>query len=475
MATSGRSNGSGSQEKGVQSDSEFCDDRSYTVFETGTHLEWVTGPTSDNPLTSEDWSVKLLDASSETEARRFLRKGVIPTHKNSFGGTALHRAAWMGWPYVVESLLRQQMALDLTNFEPGDECMVKDKRTGTDRWEKAVVASTGVVPVIGVTLEREPNTIISVPEQIRGLGFVDGKTNHSAWTALHAAANYGQWAVVEVLLANGASVMAAENKNWYSPLITALGRYNEKLTQKGKSNEKQTLEDRAYEKNLNKTIKMFLADKNSINENLTFRVKGKDHTANAMFYAIIVGDIEILQLFLDLKAEIPSDWGRMKIVRNGVAIKNMLIKAGAPVKHSWQKAEPAREDTAEEDSLTEFLEDPESPTLSLEPPESPDRLVLNPPDDEDHINRRRRLIAQTPEQPLVECDKLSSTVIETPAIAESSHVVPAMLFALALLIGYLFFRCVKARRTKPRPLAYPRGLLGGEAEAEPARRFCFNP
>merc|ERR1712096_312466 len=142
----------------------------------------------------------------------------------------------------------------------------------------------------------------------------------------------------------------------------------------------------------------------------------------------------------------------------------MLIKAGAPVKHSWQKAEPAREDTAEEDSLTEFLEDPESPTLSLEPPESPDRLVLNPPDDEDHINRRRRLIAQTPEQPLVECDKLSSTVIETPAIAESSHIATLLLLAFALLLGYLFCRCIKSRRSRPRALAYPVGLLGGPAD-----------
>merc|ERR1712096_95287 len=76
------------------------------------------------------------------------------------------------------------------------------------------------------------------------------------------------------------------------------------------------------------------------------------------------------------------------------------------------------------------------------------------------ISSGRRLIAQTPE-PLVEVDQLTSN-IETPAIAESSPV-PALLFVvLALFIGYLFFRCVKARRTKS--LAYPLGLLGGETE-----------
>merc|ERR1712096_464919 len=81
----------------------------------------------------------------------------------------------------------------------------------------------------------------------------------------------------------------------------------------------------------------------------------------------------------------------------------------------------------------------------------------------DSKKRQRRLIAPTPEHPLVECHKLSSTMeTETQAIAESSYV-PALLFvALALLVGYLFFRCVKARR-RARPLAYPRGLLGGEA------------
>merc|ERR1711964_618162 len=76
----------------------------------------------------------------------------------------------------------------------------------------------------------------------------------------------------------------------------------------------------------------------------------------------------------------------------------------------------------------------------------------------------RRLIAQTPE-PLVEGAQLTSN-IETPAIAESSHV-PALLFVvLALFIGYLFFRCVKTRRTKS--FAYPLGLLGRETEAKPS-------
>lgn len=80
---------------------------------------------------------------------------------------------------------------------------------------------------------------------------------------------------------------------------------------------------------------------------------------------------------------------------------------------------------------------------------------------------RRRLIAQTPE-PLVKGAMLTSTV-ETPAIAESSPLehVPTLLFVfLALFIGYLFYRCVKARRAQPRPLAYPVGLLGDEAEPE---------
>jgi len=82
---------------------------------------------------------------------------------------------------------------------------------------------------------------------------------------------------------------------------------------------------------------------------------------------------------------------------------------------------------------------------------------------------RRRLIAQTPE-PLVKGAMLTSTVpVETPAIAESSPLehVPTLLFVfLALFIGYLFYRCVKARRSQPRPLAYPVGLLGAEAEPE---------
>jgi len=75
----------------------------------------------------------------------------------------------------------------------------------------------------------------------------------------------------------------------------------------------------------------------------------------------------------------------------------------------------------------------------------------------------RRLIAQTPE-PLVDCAKLTSNM-ETPAIAVSSDVLTLLVLAFALLLGFLFYRCVKARRSRPRVLAYPVGLLGAPIEA----------
>jgi hypothetical protein len=75
---------------------------------------------------------------------------------------------------------------------------------------------------------------------------------------------------------------------------------------------------------------------------------------------------------------------------------------------------------------------------------------------------RRRLIVQKTELPLANPmdEKLSCDSMETPAIAESSHVPALLLIAFAMFLGYLFFRCVKARRRTARPLAYPVGLLG---------------
>merc|ERR1712096_380895 len=76
------------------------------------------------------------------------------------------------------------------------------------------------------------------------------------------------------------------------------------------------------------------------------------------------------------------------------------------------------------------------------------------------FRRRLNATAQTPEPLVGSCQLTSNTVI-----TESSHFSAMLFLALALLVGYLFFRCVKARRN-PRPLAYPRGLLGGDVEAK---------
>lgn len=62
------------------------------------------------------------------------------------------------------------------------------------------------------------------------------------------------------------------------------------------------------------------------------------------------------------------------------------------------------------------------------------------------------------------CDKLSSIETQTPAIAESSHVSTLLLLAFALFLGYLFYRYVKARRSRPKALAYPVGLLGAPSD-----------
>jgi len=78
-------------------------------------------------------------------------------------------------------------------------------------------------------------------------------------------------------------------------------------------------------------------------------------------------------------------------------------------------------------------------------------------------NNSRRLIAQTPE-PLVDGAKLTSN-IETPAIAVSSDVLTLLTLVFAFFLGFLFYRCVKARRSRPRVLAYPVGLLGAPIEA----------
>jgi hypothetical protein len=72
----------------------------------------------------------------------------------------------------------------------------------------------------------------------------------------------------------------------------------------------------------------------------------------------------------------------------------------------------------------------------------------------------RRLIAQEDEPLANLMDEKLPVATETPAIAESSHVPALLLIAFAMFLGYLFFRCVKARRRTARPLAYPVGLLG---------------
>lgn len=67
--------------------------------------------------------------------------------------------------------------------------------------------------------------------------------------------------------------------------------------------------------------------------------------------------------------------------------------------------------------------------------------------------RRRRLIVRPPVPPLVGDEKL--TVSEAPALAEGSQIVSVLFFVFlaltALFIGYLFFRCFKARKNnKPK-------------------------
>lgn len=359
---------------------------------------------------------KVADDSIVTARCRKAWKLSLQTVTGFSDWTPLHTAASYGNEAVARLLLEKNPAIINDTYATNDHNKPQVKGN-TVLHAAAQTTSKAGLEVVKLLLEKEPNMLAT--------------TNEDGWTALHTAARHGREKLVRFLInEKGADLKAVTKKNGETALHIAIRHGQEAVV--------EVFLKLCIKCNGSGEIPGLLFGspcdcntKGKLEGILNLASAGADKDQTPLFYAISYGQKQMVKDFLAKGAEIPNSWEKIKIQNMG---EDRHQEHGRrSTSGTWEK------DIRSESEIHKLVQE---------------AIVAR------GKGKGRRLIAPTPEQPLVDCYKLSAET-ETPAIADSSYI-PAMLFlALALLVGYLFFRCVKARR-KPRPLAYPRGLLGGE-------------